>query len=157
MRSALLAAAVLSFACAKSPVEPEGICGSCAAPGTIPPPSDAVAAAMDAGRADAAQTCQVRATTHPAVEFERCRFWVNDAVSEPGGRPHGMCASGLTAPDGGRVYVSLDDPSRVLPLIRWEARNSYWLRSGCGAQAYAAPVSPRAPLGGPLVESASVR
>ena len=138
MRLAILyLAAALTSACG-SPIEPSRVCGPSAVPGTVPPSVETVAAEIALGRERALATCPgvVSVISLPEIAWWQSPTWIKPAK----GYPQGVCASGMTSEDGRTIFVSLADPSRLLTtaggmgLITWEARNSYWIRGGCGEQ-----------------------
>jgi hypothetical protein len=89
------------------------------------------------GRAQALETCP-GVTSHavPDVSWRQCQFLVTNAISSPGGPPNTVCAAGATYYKQNLIWISLAEPERVLPLVTWEARNFYWMISGCSSQAY---------------------
>ena len=137
MRLAALPLALLLAACARTPSEPSEVCGACAPPGAVPPSADKVAAAVAQGRSWAAQTCQIRTSRPPNIEWRKCDFLVEAATTEPGGKPHPACCAGMTFWDGSKILVSMSNPSNTLNLVTWESRNYFWIMSGCAEQAYA--------------------
>jgi hypothetical protein len=106
-----------------SPVED---CGNCAPVGTQPPPASLVYEATQQGRADALATCPGVAdvTDYPTdIEWLLCDFKVGSC-----------CAWGSTSQRNGHIRISMSNHDNVLPLVRWESRNWYWLFGGCSNQ-----------------------
>jgi hypothetical protein len=125
---------VLLAACANGK-HPEEACGNCALATTQPPPDYVVAQAIGVGKAQAALTCNVTTSEVPNVNWRICDFIVPNGISSPGGGSSRVCASGATYRSSG-IWISLAEQDRVIPLVTWEARNWYWIKSGCGNQAY---------------------
>lgn len=114
---------------------PQEACGNCAVETAVPPPDYVVAQAIGVGRSQAALTCNVTTSDTPQVNWRICDFIVPNGISSPGGGSSRTCASGATYESTG-IWISLAERDRIVPLITWEARNWYWMKSGCGGQAY---------------------
>jgi hypothetical protein len=134
MRALLVLALFLAGCSSGTPTQTCGICGPV---GVQPPaPADVTQAMLD-GRAQALATCPgVVSNAVPDVSWQRCQFWIANAKPAPDGSSLSGCEAGATYYKQNLVWISLAEPERVLPLMRWEARNFYWLISGCSDQAY---------------------
>jgi hypothetical protein len=76
------------------------------------------------------------APASPAVAWWQCPTWITNGITSPASQGHGVCAAGMTSTDGRTIFISLANPSNVLPLVIWESRNAAWILAGCGEQAY---------------------
>jgi hypothetical protein len=91
---------------------------------------------MAEGQRQARATCPAVTDAAPAVAWWQCPTWITNGITSPASQGHGVCAAGMTSTDGRTIFVSLANPSNVLPLVIWESRNAAWILAGCGEQAY---------------------
>jgi len=66
----------------------------------------------------------------PSIDWRPCPWVCSNCYNTPGGDGRSICAAGSTSKDGGTILVSTWDRERRGPLVEWEARNSFWIRTG---------------------------
>lgn len=63
----------------------------------------------------------------PAIEWKACFFFVENGFyyDAQGNRVVGACAAGMTDWSRRTIVISTKEPSRTVPLVKWEATNYY--------------------------------
>lgn len=151
---ALVGLVVILSGCVESPTEPRTV-ASCESgcTETTPVPLDAAEVTMwmqkardevqaQADRGEIRLSVPLSQIPNPSIQWRPCPWTCSNCYAEPGGPTGRFCAAGSTSSDGRTIRVSTWQRDRRGDLVKWETRNSLYLRSGNGHLAYAtdAPV-----------------